>query len=193
MSRTSIKGQFAPRTIEMLRSAAYRVLSLSARRVLDRLEIELADHGGNENGRLPVTYADFHHYGIDRHAIPPAIREVEALGFVEITQRGRAGNAEFRSPNYFRLTYRHCGRNQSTDEWRLIGEAEALALARAARRASKKQKASVGKRPFSGGKTNTETLEAPVRETPTTVLVGETHTTLDISGRGRVPSQAVAS
>jgi hypothetical protein len=103
MSRTSIKGQFAPRTIEMLRSAAYRVLSLSARRVLDRLEIELADHGGNENGRLPVTYADFHHYGIDRHAIPPAIREVEALGFVEITQRGRAGNAEFRSPNYFRL------------------------------------------------------------------------------------------
>jgi hypothetical protein len=43
----------------MLESAAYCELSLSARRVLDRIEIELAKHGGVENGRLPVTYDDF--------------------------------------------------------------------------------------------------------------------------------------
>jgi hypothetical protein len=35
--RTKIQGQFAARTIDMLESPAFRVLSLSARRVLDRL------------------------------------------------------------------------------------------------------------------------------------------------------------
>ena len=84
--RTQIAGQFAAHRIDMLRSPAWRVLSLSARRVLDRLEIEHADHGGAENGRLPVTYEDFHQYGIHRHAIGPAIREVVALGFAEITE-----------------------------------------------------------------------------------------------------------
>lgn len=194
MSRTSINGQFAPRTIEMIRSPAFCVLSLSARRVLDRLEIELADHGGKDNGRLPVTYADFHHYGIDRHAIAPAIREVEALGFVEITQRGRAGNAEFRSPSLYRITYRAYGRYGATDEWRRIGELEAQAIARAARRASsQKQNPGGGKRQFSVGETHTETAMYPVGETPTTVPVGEPPTTIDISG-GRVTlPQAVAS
>jgi hypothetical protein len=92
--RTRIDGQFAAREIKMLESHAYRELSLSARRVLDRLEIELAHHGGMDNGKLPVTYDDFQRYGIDRHAIAPAIRELIALGFVAITVRGRAGNAE---------------------------------------------------------------------------------------------------
>jgi hypothetical protein len=58
----SIGGQFAPRLIEMLESPAYRALSLSARRVLDRIEIELAHHGGRDNGGLPVTYHDFEAY-----------------------------------------------------------------------------------------------------------------------------------
>src|SRR5258707_12030551 len=105
--RTSISGQFPPRLIEMLESYAYGVLSLSAGRVMDRIEIELAHNGGNDNGRLPITYSDFVSYGLDRHAIGPAIREAVALGFLVVTERGRAGNAEFRSPNRFRLTYRH--------------------------------------------------------------------------------------
>jgi hypothetical protein len=83
---SKIEGQFAARPIEMLESPAYRVLSLSARRVLDRLDIEFAHHGGTDNGRLPVTYDDFERYGIDRHAIAPAIREVAALGFVEVPE-----------------------------------------------------------------------------------------------------------
>ena len=93
--RTKIHGQFAPRTIEMLESPAFRVLSLSARRILDRVEIELAHHGGQDNGKLPVTFDDFARYGINRQQIAPAIRECEALGFLQITERGRAGNAEF--------------------------------------------------------------------------------------------------
>ena len=132
--RTKIAGQFAPRTIEMLESPAFRVLSLSARRVLDRLEIELAHHGGQDNGRLPVTYEHFHEYGIHRHAIGPGIRECIALGFLEITERGRAGNSEFRAPNLFRLTYRPTRVEGPTDDWRHIETFDSARVdARAAR------------------------------------------------------------
>ena len=40
-----IDGPFAPRLITMLKSPAYRALSLSAHRILARLEIELYQHG----------------------------------------------------------------------------------------------------------------------------------------------------
>src|SRR5215470_13177670 len=103
--RNTIAEQFMVRTIRMLESPAYRALSLSAHRVLSRIEVELGHHGGTDNGKLPVTYDDFVKYGVDRHAISAAIREAVALGFLEITEQGRAGNAEFRSPNKFRLTY----------------------------------------------------------------------------------------
>src|SRR5712671_2000780 len=104
VTKNKISRQFAWRTIEMMESPAFRVLSHSARRILDRLEIEIAHHGGNDNGRLPCTFDHFAEYGIDRHSIAPALREICALGFVEITEQGRAGNAEWRRPNLFRLT-----------------------------------------------------------------------------------------
>jgi hypothetical protein len=121
--RGSINGAFAWRLVEMLESPAYRVLSLSAHRVMARLEIELAHHGGKpeENGRLPCTYEHFAEFGLHRDAIAPAIRELVALGFVEITQPGSAGNAGFRQPTLYRLTYRHWGSHkETTDEWRRI-------------------------------------------------------------------------
>jgi hypothetical protein len=196
--RTRIGGQFAPRLIEMLESPAYRVLSLSARRVLDRIEIELAHHGGNDNGRLPVTYEQFVSYGIERHAIGPAIRECVALGFLEVTEHGCAGNAEFRSPNKFRLTFRpvkgdvHFGSN----EWRRVeSKEEAQRLAKAARsetsgrpyrptKALPKPKTSAGKAHISMGENRTKTDTPPVRETLTTVEVGNP-ARLSISRGGR--------
>jgi hypothetical protein len=51
--RNQIDGQFNARLIEMMESPAYRALSLSAHRVLDRISIELAHHGGNDNGKCP--------------------------------------------------------------------------------------------------------------------------------------------
>lgn len=185
----SIEGQFAPRTISMLESPAHRILSLSGRRVLDRLEIELAHHGGKpeQNGKLPVTYDQFQQFGIDRQAIGPAIRETIALGFVEITRKGRAGNAEWRQPNLFRLTYRQSRgeRTYGTNEWRRIKSTEeAVEIAKAARAAKPaKKKSQCGKIPsFS--------MENPHRkqpihsgQTPTTGHSGETRTTIDISGR----------
>jgi len=104
--RNSISGAFAPRLIEMLESPAYRVLSLSAHRVLSRIEIEHAHHGGSDNGKLPITFEQFEDYGMDRDAIAPALRELEALGLIEITERGCAGNAGYRRPSHYRLTFR---------------------------------------------------------------------------------------
>jgi hypothetical protein len=43
-----IAGQFSARTITMLESPAYRVLSRAAHQVLTRIEIEHAHHGGKE-------------------------------------------------------------------------------------------------------------------------------------------------
>ena len=133
-----IVGQFAPRTIAMLRSPAYRALSLSAHRILARIEVEHADHGGRDNGKLPITFADFEKYGIWRHAIGPGIREVCALGLVELTRPGRSGGGEYRKPNLFRLTYLPAYGKAPTNEWRLIKTIEeAEKIARKARRAIK--------------------------------------------------------
>jgi len=139
--RNRIGEQFAPRTISMLESPAFCVLSLSARRVLDRLEIELASHGGRDNGQLPLTYAQLEVYGLHKDAIAPAIRECVALGFVEVTQRGRASStAEYRHPSKYRLTYRPTEHGVASDEWRRIksGE-EAETRARTARQSPPKK------------------------------------------------------
>jgi hypothetical protein len=152
--RTPYSGQFAGRLVEMLESPAYRTLSLSAHRILSRIEIELGHHGGLENGKLPVTFDQFVEYGIDRASIAPAIRELEGLGFIEVTERGCAGNADFRRPNKFRLTYRGAEGvlSDGTHEWRrIVTLDEAIAIAVVARKASnrslhrvRKQKASAG-------------------------------------------------
>ncbi|MGJ5180398.1 hypothetical protein ACQR16_24520 [Bradyrhizobium oligotrophicum] len=184
MRRTQIGGQFAARLIEMLESPANRVMSLSARRALDRIEIELAHHGGTDNGRLPVTFDDFRRFGIDRDAIAPAIRELVALGFVEVTERGRAGNAEFRTPNKFRLTYKPAKGlpGHGTNEWRKIASVdEALAIAKGARN-SKLQSGETAK--FGRGNPDRK-QKSPVGETPTTGHSRFSPTTIDISGRGR--------
>jgi len=143
--RNQISGQFSAKLIEMLESPAWRTLSLSARRIIERIEIELANHGGNDNGRLPVTYQDFVDHGIHLAAVAPAIREAEALGFIRITERGRGGNAEFRSPNLFLLTFAY-GRGSRSKEpvhdWRRIKTmSDAQAFASVARRAKKIRRA----------------------------------------------------
>lgn len=189
MRRVKIEGQFAPRLVEMIRSPAMQALSLSARRALDRLEIELADHGGKENGKLPVTFADLVAFGLDRHAIAPALNELEALGFVQCVERGRAGNAEFRTPSLFRLTYRHGPKGElPTHEWRSIKTiAEALEIARVARTlprtlTPRKRKPNGGRLPGSVVVSPTETPPPSVGISRTTERVGETPTTLDIAG-----------
>jgi hypothetical protein len=186
LKRTSIGAQFSARRIDMLESPAYRVLSLSARKVIDRIDIEHMRHGGAENGRLPVTFKDFREYGIHYEGIAPAIREAEALGFIEITRRGRAGNAEFRQPNLFRLTFHRSAGDygDGTHEWQKIGEDEAELLASAARKSvSGKSKVQYGKTDIVGTENPHQNGEIHTTEPPTTGQTTETPTTIYISGR----------
>jgi hypothetical protein len=130
----SIPGAFVPRRLDMLVSPAHQELSLSARRVLDRIEIEHMQHGGKENGKLIVTYDQFESLGIHRHSIAPAIRELSFLGFIEVTQKGRPNAGEYRWPNLFRLTYITNRTLPATDEWATIKTTDqASTIAKAAR------------------------------------------------------------
>jgi hypothetical protein len=118
-------------------SPAWRELSLSARRILDRLEIELGRHRGRpeSNGELICTHEDFHRYGIRKNSIAEAIREVVALGFVRVTRPGSAGNERYRQPAMYALTYQVAGSDQRLDDdWKRIQtDEEAAAIAKAAR------------------------------------------------------------
>jgi hypothetical protein len=121
----------------MLESPAYRVLSRSALLVMARIEIEHAHHGGKDNGRLQVTFEQFKEYGMDRDAIAPAIRELAALGFIEVTEHGTAANAGHRRANLYRLTFRDAEGvlSDGTHEWRRVKTMqEALRIAAEARK-----------------------------------------------------------
>ena len=125
--RTQIEGQFVAYTREMIESPAYRVLSLQARKILRRLEIEHCSHGGAENGRLPCTYDDFIKYGCWRNGISPALVEATALGFIEITSIGKRGYGDIPGKaSSYRLTYlpTHDGA-APTNEWKKIESIEA--------------------------------------------------------------------
>ncbi len=115
-----ISGQFIAHRVEMLESPAWASLSLAARRVLDRLEIEHAHHGGKDNGRLPCTYDDFERFGVRRKSISDAIRQLVTCGLIEVTERGSGGNREFRRPARYRLTYLSTQTAAPTDDWRLF-------------------------------------------------------------------------
>jgi hypothetical protein len=170
--RSRISGQYSARLIEMLESPAYRTLSRSAHMVISRIEIELAHHGGNDNGQLPVTTDDFVEYGMHRSSVAPAIREAEALGFIRITERGRGGNAEHGTPNKFFLTFAHgrdSGRNPPTHVWRRIKTLnEAERLARVARGNKDPHAVAHGKSSWRKRQqkqnTGTETSSASVRD-----------------------------
>jgi hypothetical protein len=134
-SKNWIARQFAARPIEMLESPAMRVLTLAERRALDRIEIEYAHHGGADNGKLPISYANFERFGLHPNVIAPSLRALAALGFIEITRKGYGGAAEVRAPSWYRLTYRSAWNATRRDEdgtheylaIKAVEEAEAIA------------------------------------------------------------------
>jgi len=196
--RNRISGQFGARLVEMLESPAYRVLSLSAHRVLSRIEIELANHAGYDNGALPITYDHFVEYGIDRHSIGPAIRELKALGFITV-ETGCAGNALYRTPSKYGLTYRarEGVLGDGSHEWRGIETIEeACRVAETARethpensrrrggkrvaltrKAESENANPVGENTNISGENPHRNQKSPVGKIPTTGPVGEIITT----------------
>jgi hypothetical protein len=125
-------------TIEMLESPAARALKGAEFHVINRIRIELAHHGGQDNGKLPVTFRDFHKYGIHWDLMAPSIRAAEALGFIRVMQRGVASAADFHVPTLFALTHLPTddGKTAATEDWRKIATLkDAKAIAKAARKA----------------------------------------------------------
>lgn len=208
--RTILAEQWIAYSREMVESPAMRVLSLSATRVMHRIEAEHMSHGGAENGRLQVTYDQFVEWGMDRNAIAPAIRELEKLGFILITQKGVAGS-ENGQANRFRLTYVNSkNRETPTNEWNKIEtleQADELAtVARAnkdgrARDLGRRSARNRAKKYFPVSKIPTETvsktlIEIPVSQSAKPLLlssVSKTATTFYISGDSRPqPETALA-
>ena len=141
---------FNTRPVELINCPAFRVLSRHALLAQARIELELRQHGGHGNGCLIVTTQQFVEYGIERRRVPEALREVDALGIVRTTVRGRGGNAEHWQPNRFLLNYL-CGavdaHDQITDAWnkfKTLDEAEEVAAA--ARAAKDPQKVAYSRR-----------------------------------------------
>lgn len=113
----AIQGQFLALRRDLLESDAWTEMTLAARLALDRLAIEHMAHGGKENGNLIVTYDDFAAFGVRRASVAEAIRLLEKLGLIVVTERGRGGNAEFRRPARYRVTFLSSGRASPTNEW----------------------------------------------------------------------------
>ena len=127
----AIQDQFVSHERGMRESIAWRSLPCNARLVLDRLELELMAHGGRDNGKLPCTYTDFEKAGIRRKSIALAIRQCEALGFIETTHKGSKSISNFRNPSLYRLTYIY-GREPNpprTDDWKQIATQEVATAA----------------------------------------------------------------
>jgi hypothetical protein len=192
--------QFVMHPIEMLESFAYRALSVSGHRVLARIEIEHGHHGGKENGRLPVTFDDFEEYGISPKSVAPALREIQALGFANITLRGRPSKSDFgRNPNHFSLTYLPGPAPKfaaPTNEWKQHETLEeALKAARIARAhkderavarslaTSKKSCARGEKIPDLGSKNHPKPGALPGSKNDPTVLGGKNDPAIYIIGR----------
>jgi hypothetical protein len=202
--RNSINEQWSPRKRSMLESPAYRVMSLAAHRLISRIELELCYHGGNDNGKLPLEYQDFIEYGIHHGSVAAAIREAEALGFIRVTERGRAGNREFRRPSLYYLTFAHGRDSRSlppTDDWRKIKTMEeAEAISQAARNAKdpkavafghrswrvRVSKSNTGKRSVSTPETGVESTKVSTPETGATERLRKP-VPLSISGVGGRP------
>jgi hypothetical protein len=136
-----------------------------------------------------MTYDALVAYGVHRQAIAPAIRELIALGFLEVTEQGRAGNAEFRRPTKVRVTYLKTKDAPPEHEWRHVTEDDAAMIAKGARRPGsnsatpKKQKSSIGNRTEVSTETVTETQYGKRTKRDgnrTEILSTETGTTLPI-------------
>ena len=132
-------------------------------------------HGGAENGRLQVTRRQFEEWGVHRDAVAPALRELTALGFLEVTEKGHAGVGGNGAANRFRLTYVASKYGiEPSNEWRRIPSLEdAERLAKGARSEKERRARDLGSR---GGRATqrkflaaTETMTAAATETMTEI------------------------
>jgi hypothetical protein len=194
----SLAKQFCTRPVELIACPAMRVLSRAAHQVLLRIELELRHHAGHDNGKLIVTKEQFVEFGLHHHAVAAALRELNALGVVIITQRGLGGIAGHRQPNTFLLNYL-CGavdnHDKITNSWKrfkTVQEAEAAAsMARSTKDAMKVEYGHRNAKPQGhkpalkpGPQTGPENPKSPGPQTGPTVPGPQTGPTIDTLNGG---------
>jgi hypothetical protein len=120
-------GYCVPMPRDLLISPAWLRMSSQARKLIDSLMVEHADHGGTENGNLKAPYDMLQARGMRRETILDAVFEAAALGIVDPT-RGQRSYGSRRVPSTYRLTWLGTPDGLSpTHEWKAIktaGEAE---------------------------------------------------------------------
>jgi hypothetical protein len=83
------KGQpYVWLTRELLASAAWREMSINARRFIDFLLLEHMGKAGRENGKHKAPYKQLVTHGITLRLVSTAIREAEELGLVDCHRGG---------------------------------------------------------------------------------------------------------
>jgi hypothetical protein len=110
-------------TAEMLDSPAWRALPGNAMKIVLRIALEHLKHGGADNGRLPVTYADFVKFGVRRNSIREAIEVAIALGWIDRTSVGEVPwHGDIRKPSTYGLTWLPENNGaQASNRWIKIG------------------------------------------------------------------------
>jgi hypothetical protein len=173
--------------VQLMESYAARVLSKHEHLAWMKIEIEHRKRGGRRNGELIVTTDDFVAYGIERRQIPAALRALEALGIIIITDRGHGGHGPNHLPHFFLLNY-DCGmvedeygnsdngRDAITNSWaRFANLEEAEGVAQKARKAKDPKKVGMSR-------------TASRYRTCTTGQVQKMHAEADFPGTEPVPT-----
>ncbi|MCR4376535.1 MAG: hypothetical protein NUV50_00380 [Rhodospirillales bacterium] len=90
-------------TRELVASAAWRMRSVNAVRLIDFLLVEHMNHSGTENGNLMAPYDQLDKWGMSRNCIHPAIEELVFMGLIRCKKGWRRGS--YTSPSTYRLTF----------------------------------------------------------------------------------------
>jgi hypothetical protein len=134
----------------MLVSPAFKELirCKPAYMVVMRLLLEHVIHGGQDNGRLHVTYAQFQQFGISSNVVGDGIAIAEALRFIRVErgtvhlEAGVCPDRYIREWNEYTLTCFHVGDQFETNDWnRIRTREEARGIVRMTKERRKAEKA----------------------------------------------------
>jgi hypothetical protein len=105
--------QFVKLPRDLLRSDAWRSLSINSRRFIDFLMLEHLSRGGKHNGDLKATDQQLRVFGIGAHHVASAISDTEKMGLVDCLRGG------MRVASKYALTWLplHDG-TAATNQWR---------------------------------------------------------------------------
>jgi DNA-binding IclR family transcriptional regulator len=107
-------------------------LSVSLRRILDRLIAQHLTHYMKANGQLMVSYEELAaHAGADKSDVSSALAELVDVGLTDI-KHGQWSTSTKRLPNRYRLTFFPVDEAAPTHEWKRFEPSEGAGSKRGA-------------------------------------------------------------